>query len=76
MCKAGYQEVFCSPRRKDGFSRATALGLGLQTRLGGKALQWWDQAGSMPWGCQGRADRDSVVSACGRPGIVAELEVQ
>lgn len=53
MCKAGYQEGFCSPHRKDGFNGVMALGLGLQTRLGGKTLLWWDQAGCTLWACRG-----------------------
>lgn len=76
MCKAGYQQVFCSLHRKDGFSRVQALGLQLQARLGGQVLLWWDQAGCASWGLRGKADRHRVMSACARPGIVAELEVQ
>lgn len=83
MCKAGYQQVFCSLHRKDGFSRVQALGLRvqalglqLQARLGGQVLLWWDQAGCASWGLRGKADRHRVMSACARPGIVAELEVQ
>lgn len=53
---------FVSTHRKVGFSRVKALGLGFQARLG-------DQAGSSP----GRADCDRVLSACARPGTVAEL---
>lgn len=62
---AGHQEgffFFGSNHRKVGFSRVKALGLGFQARLG-------DQAGSSP----GRADCDRVLSACARPGTVAEL---
>lgn len=42
----------------------TALGLGLQSRLGGQALAWWDQVGCTLWGCQGMEDHDGCECLC------------